>query len=99
MDKYNLVSLAGLVVLMGVEHLPHVAAMPTKHGRAPDTRVATIERGTQPSDCTVTGTLSDITERARLAGIRPPATIVIGEVVRVGKTLHRELSACPARVR
>ena len=80
-----------LVVLMGVDRLPHVVAMLTKHGRVPETPVAIIERGTQPGECIVTGTLSDIAKRAALAGIRPPATIVIGEVVRLRETLRQEL--------
>jgi uroporphyrin-III C-methyltransferase len=77
-----------LVVLMGVERLPHVVAMLSKHGRVPETPVAIIERGTQLGECIVTGTLGDIAKRAALASIRPPATIVIGEVVRLRETLH-----------
>lgn len=89
-DDVNWAALAAidtLVVLMGVKRLPHVVAMLTRHGRAPETPVAIIECGTQPGERMVTGTLGDIAERAALSGIRPPATIVIGEVVRLRETL------------
>lgn len=77
-----------LVVLMGVGRLPHIVAALIKYGRSSKTPVAIIERGTQPDECIVTGTLGDIVERATLAGIRSPATIVVGEVVQLHEILH-----------
>jgi len=45
-----------------------------------------IASGTLPEQRRVVGTLDDIAELVAAAGLEPPATIVIGEVVRVGLT-------------
>lgn len=90
-DDLNWAAIAAidtLVVLMGVGRLSHVVAMLTGHGRSPETPAAIIERGTQSGERIVTGTLGDIVERATLAGIRPPAIIVIGEAVQLRETLR-----------
>ncbi len=76
-----------LVFLMGVRNLPDIVARLTKHGRSPQTPVAVIQRGTTPEQRTVTGTLADIVSRVEEAGLRPPAITVVGEVVRLRKTL------------
>ena len=72
-----------LVCLMGVERLREIVAELIAHGRAPETPVALIQDGTRPSQRVVTGTLATIAERAAGAGIRPPATAVVGDVVRL----------------
>lgn len=77
-------SLAGvdtLVVLMGVSALPVVASELIRHGRRADTPAALISRGTYPDERIVEGTLADIAARVEQAGLRPPATFVVGEVV------------------
>lgn len=97
-DDVNWAALAGidtLVVLMGVRRLPHIVAMLIRHGRSPETPVAIIERGTQPDERVVTGTLGEIAEQAALAGVRPPATIVIGEVVRLRQMLDGRVPTAP----
>lgn len=73
------------VFLMGVERLETIVAKLIEHGRSEDTPVALIERGTLPEQKVATGTLADIVERA--AHIAAPATIVVGEVVRVRERL------------
>lgn len=70
-----------LVILMGVKNLPAIAASLTAHGKDPATPVAIIERGLRPDQRVTVGTLADIAEKARAAGVRPPAVIVIGGVV------------------
>jgi hypothetical protein len=85
-----------LVVLMGVGQLSQISATLIRHGRAPDTPVALIERGTSPGERVVTGTLADIAERAAAASVRPPATIVIGEVVRLRDALFCPPADAPA---
>ena len=72
-----------LVFLMGLTNLPRIAERLMAEGRAADTPTAVIERGTTPSQRVVTGTLADITERVREAGLGPPVLIVVGEVVRL----------------
>ena len=75
-----------LVVLMGLAALPDVVARLRAQGAPADTPVAVIASGTLPEQRTVVGTLDDIAELVAAAGLEPPATIVIGEVVRVGLT-------------
>jgi uroporphyrinogen III methyltransferase/synthase len=75
-----------LVFLMGVKNLPCIVEQLIAAGRPPETPVAMIRQGTHSEQVTVTGTLADIVERA--AGIRPPAIIVIGEVVRLRERLN-----------
>ena len=80
-----------LVILMGVARLSTVVELLIREGRAATTPVAIIERGTWPDERVVVGTLADIGQRARAAGIRPPATIVVGEVVSLWQALaHQE---------
>lgn len=83
-EKVDWSSLAGidtLVVLMGVSALPIVTAELLAHGRAGNTPVALISRGTLPDERIVEGTLVDIAARVEQAGLEPPATLVVGEVV------------------
>ncbi len=70
-----------LVFFMGVKNLPDIASSLIQHGRSPETPVAVIRWGTTPDQQTVVGTLNDIVERVRQAGLKPPAIIVVGEVV------------------
>ncbi|WP_214041338.1 uroporphyrinogen-III C-methyltransferase [Methanoculleus sp.] len=72
-----------LVILMGVKNLPAIAEALTAHGKDPETPVAIIERGLRPDQRVTVGTLADITGKARAAGVRPPAVIVIGGVVEI----------------
>src|SRR5437764_10637756 len=75
-----------LVVLMGLAALPDVVARLRAQGAPADAPVAVIASGTLPQQRRVVGTLDDIAELVAAAGLEPPATIVIGEVVRVGLT-------------
>ncbi len=75
-----------LVFLMGLGHLEAIAGGLLKQGMSPDTPAAVIERGTLPGQRTVRGTLEDIAEKVRAAGLRPPAVIVIGGTA--GMRLH-----------
>ena len=77
-----------LVFLMGVESLAENAQKLIENGRAADTPVALIEWGTWTRQKVVTGTLSDIAEVARIAGITAPAVTVVGDVVRYRDTLR-----------
>ena len=75
-----------LVVLMGLAALPDVVARLRAQGVPADTPVAVIASGTLPQQRSVVGTLDDIAELVAAAALESPATIVIGEVVRVGLT-------------
>jgi uroporphyrinogen III methyltransferase / synthase len=75
-----------LVFFMGVGRLPEIVAQLTRHGRSPETPAAVVRWGTRADQEVVTGTLADLVEKSR--GIKPPALIVVGEVVRLRETLH-----------
>jgi uroporphyrinogen III methyltransferase/synthase len=75
-----------LVFLMGVCNLPFIVQQLIAYGRSPDTPVALVERGTLANQKIVTGTLVDIVELA--TSIRPPAAIIVGEVVRLRESLR-----------
>ena len=75
------------VILMGVGNIGKIANALRQHTAA-DTPVAMIRWGTTGRQQTVTGTLSDIAERAEAAQLRPPAVIVVGRVVAAGERLH-----------
>lgn len=69
-----------LVFLMGVKNLAENCRRLVLAGRPPETPAAVIQSGTLPEQRTVSGTLADIADKARDAGIRPPAILVVGEV-------------------
>jgi len=75
-----------LVFLMGVQNLPTIVSQLIAGGRSPETPVAIVAQGTRPGQHTVSGTLADIVENS--ASIRPPAVIVVGEVVKLRATLQ-----------
>ncbi len=74
-----------LVFMMGVCSLPIIVSSLIEAGRSADTPIALIEKGTLPDQKVVTGTLSNIMERA--SEIQPPTIIVVGEVVNLNATL------------
>jgi len=76
-----------LVFFMGVKNLPDITQKLIANGKSPDTPVALIRWGTTPEQQTVTGTLDNITERVKKAGLKAPAIIVVGQVVDLRKTL------------
>lgn len=77
-----------LVFLMGVGNLVKIASSLMEHGRSPKTPVALIRMGTVPEQRTVTGYLDDISEIAERERIRPPAVMVVGDVVHLRKQLN-----------
>jgi uroporphyrin-III C-methyltransferase / precorrin-2 dehydrogenase / sirohydrochlorin ferrochelatase len=72
-----------LVLLMAVAHLDAVTAELIKRGRPAATPVAVICDGTTPDQHVLTSTLDRVAAEAESAGVRPPAVVVIGEVVRL----------------
>lgn len=73
-----------LVMLMAVENLGAIAEALLAHGRSADTPVAMIQEGTMATERRVDATLATAAARAREEGVRPPAVIVVGDVVAVG---------------
>ena len=77
-----------LVFLMGVKNLPHITDRLMHHGMSPDTPVALVRWGTTPKQTTVSGTLDTIVERTKAAGLKPPAIIVVGHVVKLREKMR-----------
>lgn len=81
-DWQRLSTGSGTVVFyMGMKYLRRNMAQLVNHGRSPSTPVALVRWGTTPQQQVLTGTLSDIADKAEAAGLKPPALTVVGEVV------------------
>ncbi len=76
-----------LIFLMGVGTLDRIATRLITHGRSPDTPAAVIRWGTTTRQQTVSGTLADIADRVRAAGLSAPAVTIVGAVVGLGQRL------------
>ncbi|MCW7077088.1 MAG: uroporphyrinogen-III C-methyltransferase [Candidatus Syntrophoarchaeum sp.] len=72
-----------LVILMGVGGLKHNIGRLLESGKNPETPVAIIENGTRKNQRVITGRLGDITRLASEKNLKPPAIIVIGDVVKL----------------
>jgi len=72
-----------LVLLMAVENLPAIAATLTAAGRDPGTPVAMVQEGTMPGERRVVATLGTVADVIAAERIRPPAIVVVGDVVAV----------------
>jgi len=85
-----------LVFFMALTSLPELARRLITAGRAAETPVAVIEKGTLAEQVTVTAALSEIAEVA--ADLDPPALVVVGEVVRLEEQLRETVEplASPA---
>ncbi|MEU4895846.1 uroporphyrinogen-III C-methyltransferase [Streptomyces sp. NPDC044780] len=77
-----------LVLLMAVEKIGAIAATLVAHGRAADTPVAVVQEGTTPAQRRVDATLATVGERVAAEGVRPPAVVVIGDVVALSSRDH-----------
>lgn len=76
-----------LVFLMAVKNIGVLTEKLIEHGRKPDTPVAVIRWGTRPDQRTLVSTLGNIAELVREKDIRPPAVMVVGDVVNLRKEL------------
>jgi uroporphyrin-III C-methyltransferase / precorrin-2 dehydrogenase / sirohydrochlorin ferrochelatase len=70
-----------LVIMMGLKHLAAIAQALIDEGRAADTPAAVVQEGSTDAQRVLRGTLGTVAADAEAAGIRPPATVVIGDVV------------------
>jgi uroporphyrin-III C-methyltransferase/precorrin-2 dehydrogenase/sirohydrochlorin ferrochelatase len=70
-----------LVILMGLKNLPAIAATLLDHGRAAHTPAAVVQEGTMGSQRVLRTNLGAVADAAADAAIRPPAVVVVGEVV------------------
>lgn len=81
-DWASLAKLTGtLVILMGVDKIDKIAEALVAHGKSPDTPLALVQEGTTATQRRVDATLATVGETVRTQEVRPPAVIVIGDVV------------------
>src|SRR5271170_1406640 len=72
-----------LVLLMAVERIGAVADELMRYGRSPDTPASVIADGTMPTQRTINSSLEQMEGMVAREGIRPPAIVVVGDVVNV----------------
>lgn len=77
-----------LVFLMGMTNLEEVVGQLIAHGRSPDTPAAVVRWGTRPEQQTVTARLEDLPRGVIDAGLKAPAVVVVGDVVRLREQLN-----------
>jgi uroporphyrin-III C-methyltransferase / precorrin-2 dehydrogenase / sirohydrochlorin ferrochelatase len=80
-----------LVLLMAVARLDEVARELIKRGRDASTPAAVICDGTTERQQVVVSTLGQVAADAAAHGVRPPAVVVIGEVVRLREALAQDI--------
>ena len=74
-----------LVIFMGIFAIREIAAEIQRHGRSGDTPAVAVRWGTRPDQETVAGTLATIADQIEAAQLKPPATVIIGEVVALAR--------------
>ncbi|WP_031166337.1 uroporphyrinogen-III C-methyltransferase [Streptosporangium roseum] len=88
-DWPNLARSGGtLVLMMAVERIGTIAETLIHDGRSPETPVMVVQDGTLPTQRALYATLSTVAERVTAAGIRPPAIVIVGDVVKVGQEVE-----------
>ncbi len=76
-----------IVIYMGIKTLPTITKRLIDYGRSPDTPVAVVRWASTPQQRSVEGTLETITKVVQEADIKPPALVIIGDVVKLRSTI------------
>ncbi len=76
-----------LVIYMGIKNLSIIVDNLVKNGRSPETPVAVVRWASTPKQHSVVGTLGTIAEVVAEAGIKAPALIIVGDVVKLRDTI------------
>ena len=77
-----------IVFLMTVKNIAMVCKKLIENGRSAETAVAVIRWGTRADQKTLTGKLSTIADLVKEKDIKPPAVMVVGDVVKLRETLN-----------
>ncbi len=72
-----------LVVLMGLSQFEEIARRVVEGGRPAETPAIAVRWGTRPTQDVVEGTLGTLPRLIRENGLRPPATVIVGDVVQL----------------
>jgi uroporphyrin-III C-methyltransferase/precorrin-2 dehydrogenase/sirohydrochlorin ferrochelatase len=83
-----------VVIYMGVTRLAEICGKLVAHGLAPATPAAVVERATTRTQRVVAATVGTLAAVAKAERVKPPALIVIGEVV----ALRESLASAAAQV-
>lgn len=78
-----------IAVYMGIRNLPYICQELLYHGKNENTPVAVIQEGTTVNQRTVIGTLKTIAAIVENEGIKNPAMIVIGEIVKYREKIRK----------
>ncbi|MFJ6951406.1 uroporphyrinogen-III C-methyltransferase, partial [Micromonospora aurantiaca (nom. illeg.)] len=70
-----------LVILMGLKNLAAIGATLIAHGKPADTPAAVIQEGTTAAQRMLRSTLGRVAADVEAAALRPPAIVVLGDVV------------------
>ena len=76
-----------IVISMGIKTLPTIPRKLIDYGRSPDTPVAVVRWASTPQQHSVVGTLATICDVVQQADIKPPALVIVGEVVKLRDTI------------
>ncbi|MGH3240070.1 MAG: uroporphyrinogen-III C-methyltransferase, partial [Spirillospora sp.] len=76
-----------IVLLMAVERMTLIAPALMRYGRSSDTPVAVIQDGTLPGQRSLTATLGTVADEMAAGEVRPPAIVVVGDVVNVAREI------------
>jgi uroporphyrin-III C-methyltransferase len=77
-----------IIILMGIGNLKEIVGELIKGGLKRNTKIAIIEWGTTQRQRTITGTLSNIVNKATSHRLHPPSVIVVGETVKLRRNLN-----------
>jgi uroporphyrinogen III methyltransferase/synthase len=72
-----------LVIYMGLSTFARIAEKLIESGRPAETPAAAVRWATRPDQEVVVGTLATLAELIHQRGMKPPATIIVGDVVRL----------------
>ena len=77
-----------VVIYMGVLSLPEISRQLIAHGMPPETPDACVRHATLPEQLTVAATIASLPDAVAKAGLRPPALLIIGQVVSLRDRLN-----------
>jgi uroporphyrinogen III methyltransferase/synthase len=77
-----------LVIFMGLTTFDQIAREIIARGRSAETPAMAVRWGTRPDQETISGTLATLPGQIQARGLKPPATIIVGEVVRLREKLN-----------
>ena len=77
-----------LVIFMGVMNFEEIAARLTRAGRPGSTPAAVVRWGTRGDQVTIEGTIETLSSKIHERGLKPPALIVVGEVVSLRRRIN-----------